>query len=77
MDNHNGETPRTHEISQETWSSAGQAVATAAGGAAIVGLLAGPEGAAFAALVGGIIGLVLAYQPARSEHRNDDGNHSG
>lgn len=64
---------RNHEISPQTWSSAGQAVATAAGGAAIFGLVVGPEGAAVAALVGGIIGLVLAIQHARAEqqHTND------
>lgn len=65
-----GESPRIHEISQDTWSSAGQAVATAAGGAAIFGLVIGPEGAAVAAVVGGIVGLVLALHHARSESHN-------
>jgi hypothetical protein len=61
----------THEIPQETWTSAGQAVATAAGIAAIVGLVIGPEGAAAGAVLGGIIGLILAGQRARAEQHRD------
>jgi hypothetical protein len=64
--------PRTHEISPQTWSSAGQAIATAAGGAAIFGLVVGPEGAAVAALIGGLVGLALALQHYRAD-RHDVG----
>jgi hypothetical protein len=67
-----GELDRTHNLPQDTWSTIGQTIVSAAGGAAIVGLAAGPEGAAVAALVGGIIGLVLALNNAREVHRDNN-----
>jgi hypothetical protein len=66
-----GELTRVHDIPQDTWSTVGQAIVSAAGGAAIVGLAAGPEGAFFAAVVGGVIGLVLALHGSRDAQRHD------
>jgi hypothetical protein len=67
-----GELSRVYHIPQDTWSTVGQTIVSAAGGAAIVGLAAGPEGVAVAAIVGGIIGLVLALHNARDAQRGRD-----
>lgn len=67
-----GELTRVHDIPQDTWSTVGQTIVSAAGGAAIVGLAAGPEGAVVAAFIGGIIGLVLALHNSRDAQQHDD-----
>jgi hypothetical protein len=66
------ELTRVHNTPQVTWSTVGQTIVSAAGGAAIVGLAAGPEGAAVAAVVGGIIGFVLAVHNAREVQRHNE-----
>ena len=68
------ELSRAYDIPQDTWSTVGQTIVSAAGGAAIVGLATGPEGAAVAAFIGGVIGLVLAVHNAREIQRRDSIN---
>jgi hypothetical protein len=70
-----GELSRVYDIPQDTWGTVGQTIVSAAGGAAIVGLAAGPEGAVVAAFVGGVIGLVLALHNAREAQRHRDSIH--